>query len=196
MNSIERALRDFLRASASWRVALVGGIAVSVRTEPRFTRDLDFAVAVADDRAAEIVVFELQRAGYQTQTVLQHSPSGRLATVRLRKAPRTPIVDLLFASSGIESEITEDAEALEVMKGVAAPVARTGHLIALKLLSRDDDGRPQDHGDLRALAKIASPEDWARADRAVHLITSRGFSRGRDLVAALAALHPDHDAPH
>ena len=33
--------------------ALVGGIAVSTRTEPRFTRDLDFAVAVADDAAAE-----------------------------------------------------------------------------------------------------------------------------------------------
>ncbi len=29
--------------------ALVGGVAVSVRTEPRFTRDVDLAVAVPDD---------------------------------------------------------------------------------------------------------------------------------------------------
>jgi len=39
--------------------ALVGGLAVSVRTEPRFTRDLDLAVAVADDRAAEDLVHRL-----------------------------------------------------------------------------------------------------------------------------------------
>ena len=32
------------------RVALVGGLAVSVRAEPRMTRDADFAVAVNSDR--------------------------------------------------------------------------------------------------------------------------------------------------
>ena len=33
--------------------ALVGGLAVSVRTEPRFTRDVDVAVAVGSDSEAE-----------------------------------------------------------------------------------------------------------------------------------------------
>jgi hypothetical protein len=32
---------------------LVGGLAVSVRTEPRFTRDVDLVVAISDDHAAE-----------------------------------------------------------------------------------------------------------------------------------------------
>jgi hypothetical protein len=36
--------------------ALVVGLAVSVRTDPRFMRNLDFAVAVADDIAAEVQV--------------------------------------------------------------------------------------------------------------------------------------------
>jgi len=44
------------------------------------------------------------------------------------------IVDLLFASSGIEPEITAAAEVLTVARGLRMPVARTGHLIALKLL--------------------------------------------------------------
>lgn len=36
--------------------ALVGGLAVSVRTEPRFTRDVDLAVAVGSDEEAERIV--------------------------------------------------------------------------------------------------------------------------------------------
>jgi hypothetical protein len=34
---------------------------VSVRVEPRFTRDIDLAVAVADDRAAEQLVADTPR---------------------------------------------------------------------------------------------------------------------------------------
>ncbi|MBL8899776.1 MAG: hypothetical protein JNM84_19250 [Planctomycetes bacterium] len=45
--------------------ALVGGLAVSVRCEPRFTRDLDLAVAVASDLEAEALVREWIRGGYR-----------------------------------------------------------------------------------------------------------------------------------
>jgi hypothetical protein len=41
------------------RFALVGGLTVSVRTEPRLTRDSDLAVFVADDRDAEALVRDL-----------------------------------------------------------------------------------------------------------------------------------------
>jgi hypothetical protein len=43
---------------------LVGGLAVSVRAEVRFTRDVDIAVAVADDAEAESLTYELRLAGY------------------------------------------------------------------------------------------------------------------------------------
>jgi hypothetical protein len=42
------------------RWALIGGLAISVRSVPRFTKDLDFAVAVADDSEAEGVVHRLR----------------------------------------------------------------------------------------------------------------------------------------
>ena len=45
--------------------ALVGGLAVSARTEPRFTRDADIAVAVASDPEAEAVIRTLRGAGYE-----------------------------------------------------------------------------------------------------------------------------------
>lgn len=47
------------------RFALIGGLAVSVRAEPRFTRDVDFAVAVTDDKDAEKLVSQLQPVGYR-----------------------------------------------------------------------------------------------------------------------------------
>ncbi len=50
------------------------------------------------------------------------------------------VVDLLFASSGIEGEVADAAEPLVVLKDTVAPVATVGHLIALKPLS--ESGRP------------------------------------------------------
>lgn len=61
-------------------------------------------------------------------------------------------------------------------------VATTGHLMALKVLARDDVDRPQDIVDLRALLKTASVDELVRAKRALTLIKSRGYHRGRDLL--------------
>src|SRR5262245_15354877 len=72
MNALERALREFLAARPSQAgLALVGGLAVSVRTEPRFTRDLDFAVALNSDAEAEQYVLLLRQAGYQLAAALE-----------------------------------------------------------------------------------------------------------------------------
>lgn len=76
----------------------------------------------------------------------------------------------------------------EVVPGLRLPIATTGHLIALKLLARDDLERPQDLADLRALRQVATSADYQAAREAVGLISSRGFARGRDLTAALEDL--------
>ena len=162
---------------------------MSVRTEPRLTRDADLAVAVADDRDAEALVRALQgRGGWRVVTAIEQDAAGRLATVRLAPAgdpaPGT-VVDLLFASSGIEPEIVAAAQPLEAVPGLDAPVARLGHLIALKVLARDDRLRPQDRVDLAALLGRADAAALAEAREALALIGERGFHRGRDLLAAL-----------
>lgn len=190
MNQLEAALRraaaDLTRCGAGW--ALIGGFAVSARTEPRFTRDVDVAVAVDDDDAAEGLIRVLLDSGYRLLATIDHI-GGRLATVRLA-SPLTGdvVVDLLFASSGIEPEIAEAADHLEIVPGLTLPVATTGHLIALKLLARDDVRRPNDTADLRNLVDVASEEDLQLARRAIELITARGFNRDRDLREALASL--------
>ena len=54
---------DFEVLGLRW--ALVGGLAVSARAEPRTTRDVDVAVAVNDDAGAEAAVLALRHRGYR-----------------------------------------------------------------------------------------------------------------------------------
>lgn len=190
MNAVERALRDFLAVRPKEvRTAIVGGVAVGVRTEPRFTRDLDFAVAVASDAEAEQCVFSLRQVGYEISAALEQVQQTRLSTIRLRRRGKGPLVDLLFAATGIENEIVAAAEPVEIANGLVTEVACIGHLIAMKLVARDDKRRPQDQIDLLALSKAADDTEWARAETAVRLIRERGFSRDRDLAAALEEWH-------
>ena len=165
---------------------LVGGLAVSVRCDPRFTRDVDLAIAVSSDEEAESVGRLLGSSGFRLDALAEQEAVGRLAMVRLIANDGTT-VDMLTASSGIEAEVVADAEILEVTAGTVLSVARVGHLIALKLLSVSP-GRETDMADLRNLAVVADDEEWDRAERAVARIEERGFSRGRDLRESLRTL--------
>lgn len=182
---LRRASRVLANLRVRW--ALVGGLAVSARTEPRFTADVDAALLAADDAAAEKVVHGLVRRGYVVTAAVEEKRAGRLATARLRFGGpgAAAALDVLFASSGIEPEIVAAAEILEVLPGVRLPVATIGHLIALKLLSRGR-ARPQDDADLAALAAEATRGDWSQARAAVELINERGSNRGRHLGRALS----------
>lgn len=79
----ERALRAIV-AQLEGRgrtFALVGGLAVSIRAEVRFTRDVDLVVAVSDDADAEALVRELSAAGYRPLALVEHELAKRLSTV-------------------------------------------------------------------------------------------------------------------
>lgn len=84
MTALETALRQICGDLQQTRhsFALVGGLVVSARTEPRFTRDADIAVAVADDTEAEAMIRSLRHRGYPRSpiqftgsqpTLLEHS---------------------------------------------------------------------------------------------------------------------------
>lgn len=189
MNRLESTLVDVVVRLNRIGVdcALVGGLAVSVRTEPRFTRDIDLAVITIDNTSAEALVNQLVSKGFGVLATVEQEAVGRLATVRLLPPDQTEegvVVDLLFASSGIEAEIVRTAEKIEVFPRVVVPVARASHLIALKILASAED-RPQDEVDLRSLLLVASDADIVEAGTALRLVTERGFARDRDLAEAL-----------
>jgi hypothetical protein len=48
--ALKRIATDLDRVGVTW--ALIGGFAVSARSQPRFTHDVDIAVAVRDDGEA------------------------------------------------------------------------------------------------------------------------------------------------
>ncbi len=184
VQSIRRILADLGATRHSF--ALVGGLAVSARIEPRTTRDVDVAVNVEGDAGAESLLRDMMSLGYTISGVVEQTDTGRLATARLLPPGGGAIVDLLFASAGIEPELVDAAEPLEILPGVTVAVATIGDLLALKILAQDDDTRPQDAGDIRGLVRAAGIDDLARAHASVALISERGFARGRDLPALLA----------
>ena len=188
MNRAERAREIIeLLASLGYKSALVGGLAVSVRTRERFTKDVDFAVAVGSDREAEKLAHSLQEQGLKLLNVIEQDTKKVIATLRFRHPDdreNEPSVDLLFGSSGIEREIVQRSDVLPIAKSITAPVATIPDLIAMKVLS-EAPGRHHDRADLQVLLVAASRAQLDDAREAVRLIEQRGFNRGKDLQTSL-----------
>ena len=165
--------------------ALVGGLALAVRAEPRFTRDVDLAVGVTSDIDAEELVFDLRQRGYRPIATVEHDVAKRLATVRLG-APEGTVVDLMFASCGIEPEVIARATAVSVPDVGPVLVTRAEELLSMKVLSMTKRRR-QDRVDALSLLEIASV-DLDAVYRNLALITERGFHRDQDLNAKLQGL--------
>jgi predicted nucleotidyltransferase len=162
--------------------AVVGGIAVSFRSVERTTKDLDLAVAVTDDSEAEFIIANLASSGYRIGLVLESDVGGRLATVRLISEGEMEIfIDLLFASSGIEREVVDRADPIELFPELTVKVATRPALIALKVLSADIRTRPQDVIDLGNLIKAATHDEISEAYELVQLITARKYNRDKNL---------------
>ncbi len=188
MNRLQRALvrlaTDLRQLEVRW--ALVGGLAVSARGEPRTTKDVDLAVAVESNPELESLVRDLLARGFRISSPPhEHLDFDRIASVHLL-APGAggAVVDLLAATSGIEPEIVAAAEPFEVYAGLSVPLVTTGHLLALKTLA----GRFQDLADFQNLIQHAEDRHLQDAREALELISRRGFDRGKDLQIEFAKL--------
>jgi hypothetical protein len=166
--------------------ALVGGLAVSVRSEVRFTRDVDLVVAVATDEEMEALVRDLASAGYRSVAIVEQEGRKRLATARL-ESPGGMLVDLLAATCGIESEIVARANLVPIESVGDIPVARAEELLAMKILSMTEP-RLQDRLDAINLVLTNPALQLAEVRELLALITTRGFDRGQDLTRKLEEL--------
>lgn len=187
---LPRVLRD-LHLSAQ-PFALVGGLAVAARSGPRFTNDVDFAVVTRDNDAAESFIrYFTRQKGYDLKGTIEDAVKDVLRGSRLIP-PGQPdeqiIVDVLFRTCGIEDEVVAFASNVEILPGLTIPVAQTGHLIAMKILSQGNVAREQDTVDLAALTRAASVEDLQYARKGILLMQERGYRHalGKDLLHDLA----------
>jgi hypothetical protein len=191
LNELKAALgrikQDLDASRVPW--ALIGGLALAALAEARMTRDIDVVMAVGSDREADVVTRNLLDRGYRMsrEGLRLRKEDGSLAMVRLLPPGETDqgvILDLFFNWSGIEAEIARGAERLEVFRGLSVPVARLGHMLALKVSA----GRDRDIEDARHLLREANPPELTRAREALAWIAARGVTDREDLSAALEQL--------
>jgi hypothetical protein len=182
---LRRLKRDLNAARVPW--AIVGGFAVQARAYNRTTLDIDAAVVAADDEAADTLKRRLIGLGYRVLAGLENTDVSRLGTLRLISPVRSDVelvVDLLFASAGIEAEVVKGAGEVQVFLDLTLPVATLGHLVAMKCLS-ESELRTHDARDLVELIKRSKPSDLDLARSSIDLVIERGYSRGKDLHATL-----------
>lgn len=174
-----------------YKGALVGGVAISVWCEERFTKDLDFALVVRSDKDAENLTKKMKDRGFIIDKIFEHKPTNSLALVILNSPKNEKIpfrLDLLFMQTGIEKEVVDNSIVFDIDNNKSLRVASKGYLIALKTLSMDDTTRPQDRLDLKNLLKIATEKDLKLAREAIRLITNRGFNQSKNLLDQLKEL--------
>lgn len=182
VDAIARLISRFGRYQM--RFALVGGYAVGVYGTPRFTKDIDFTVAVDSDSQAEQILRVFLEDGFRIDPLLVHKEHGTISTARLflpESRSRSADFDLLFSFCGVESEIVAAAQPVEILPGLTVPVATLVHLIALKVLS-ERATRPNDRADLAALLGRSGQEEVLAVKKILALIEKRGFGSGQELL--------------
>jgi hypothetical protein len=160
------AIGSALRALAGWlesaRVpyAVIGGIAVGLQAEPRFTQDID-AVIWTDDQAWSALLAAGLAFGLRPRIADPLVFAARTRVLLLTHEGRVP-VDVSCGALPFEQELIE--QATEIDAGAASiRVARPVHLLVTKAIAN----RPRDHADIAALLRAHPEVDVAAARRVV-----------------------------
>jgi predicted nucleotidyltransferase len=177
MNLVYDALDRMIQclSDCEVRFALIGGLAVSARSEPRFTRDVDLIVDTPTDADAEQLIRALLGKGYGLHAQLEQKSVNRLATCRLLQLDQSDgvIVDLFFANFGIEQEVLEKASEEELTDEISLPIVQAEDLIALKLLAVSNRNRPRDSEDILNLLEHVSAARLKRTRELLRLMAER-----------------------
>ena len=144
---------------------LIGGLAVGAWTEPRGTKDCDFALKLP--RNVEPLAEALADDGFAVdQRQLELVKEGGHIRLAHNKQEHPPmIVDLLCVGSPFEEEALDRAHTIALFD-TSLSIATPDDLVVYKLIA----GRPQDFADIDRLIRFgAAPQDLQRLRKwAVH----------------------------
>jgi predicted nucleotidyltransferase len=145
---------DFLtREGLSY--ALIGGMAASLRGQPRTTADVDLVVA-ADASPALDLIGQLDQSRFRPLFDNVAEIVERSYILPLRHRTTGVKVDMALGLSGFERSLIERAEQVDIA-GTKVSVVIAEDLLVLKVLA----GRPQDEQDARGIATAQSQRiDW------------------------------------
>ena len=160
------AIGRALRAVAGWLdgagvpYALIGGVAVGLQAEPRFTQDVDVVVWIDDGRWAGLLDGALA-FGIRPRIDDPLAFAERARVLLLSHEGVVPI-DVSCGVLPFEQELIEQASAIDV-GSASIRVARPVHLLVTKAIAN----RPRDRADIAALLQAHPDVDVAAARRVV-----------------------------
>lgn len=165
------------------RGAVIGGIAVIARGVQRVTRDIDVAIAGAD-QSATALADELQRHGIVPRIADAVGFAEQSQVLLMRHAVSGVDIDVSRAWLPFEIEALA-AASKELLGGVRIAVARPEDLIIFKAVA----WRPQDQQDIERLLTLYRDIDLERVRRHVsELSEALELDRVRELDALIGRL--------
>ena len=165
--------------------ALIGGLAVSLRGQPRVTVDVDMVIDADVERAMSLAAdLKDTKFGPLFNDVADVIQKAFILPLRHRTTNVT--VDLAIGLSGFEQKVIARAEEIQ-LAGTMVSVATAEDLVILKVLA----GRPQDDQDLRGL--IVAQGDRLDWNYCVKTAAELGEALGQDLAGRLDALRAGDD---
>lgn len=160
--------------------ALVGGVAVSFRAQPRMTADVDFVIA-ADVERAVLLAARLEGTPFQPLVGGVEDVVRQSFILPLKHRATKVKLDLALGLSGFEQEAIARAERRE-HEGVRFSLATVEDLLMMKVLA----GRPQDEQDVRGLVTVHGKLiDW---DYCRKVAAELQDALGHDLVSQVELL--------
>lgn len=190
-DAIRRTLTDTARFLEEHSVsfAVIGGIAVSVRGEPRFTADVDAVVGL--ELTGALALLEATEGSPFTPLFPDAEDVVRTSLILPLRHRQTRIkVDLAIGLTGFERQLIGRAEETDI-GNVRVPIATAEDLLLMKVLA----SRPRDTEDAeRIVLRQGRRLDWDYV-----LKTARELEEAvaHDLVSPLLALRrrlPEKDA--
>src|SRR5438132_2950666 len=133
---------------------VIGGFAVTIWGEPRFTRDLDVTVSVPADKLGEIVDRICVRFRSLSGDPLKFVTETRVLPIMVEATP----VDLIFAALPYEEDAIARARLIHLKDG-SVPVCSPEDLILHKIVSQ----RPRDHEDIEGIFFATGIRNWITA---------------------------------
>ena len=160
--------------------ALVGGLAVSLRGQPRTTADVDLIV-LADVARSLTFLQSLEKTPFEPLFADVAEVVQTAFILPLRHRLTGVKVDLALGLSGFESQAVARAQKVHLGNAEIA-VATAEDLLIMKTLA----GRPQDDQDLQGLVIAQGQQlDW---DYCLSLAAQLGEAVGQDLVTRVTTL--------
>lgn len=163
--------------------ALIGGLAVSLRGQPRMTVDVDLVI-LADVEQALQLVRELGSTPFEPLFQGVEDVVSRSFILPLRHRSTGIRVDLAIGMSGFEQQAVGRATSITIGE-MRVPVVSVEDLLVMKALA----GRPQDDQDIRGLvAAQREAIDWPAC---LGLAEKLGASIDLDIAGRLRAARGD-----